>query len=365
MTAPLTPKRIALVGPLPPPSGGMANQTRQLAALLSEAGLSVTTIQVNAPYRPNWVGNVRGLRAVFRLLPFVLNLWRSAPQVDLFHVMANSGWSWHLFAAPAIWIAKFHRKPVVINYRGGEAASFFQRSPKIVRASLNQVAAIIVPSAFLEKIFAVLGFRTVVVPNIVNLARFAPAEYPPAHPPHLVVTRNLEAIYGIDTALRAFALVLQRFPESRMTIAGSGPQLSALQSLAGELQLAASVEFCGRLEIDDMAALYRSAHVMVNPSLVDNTPNSIIEALASGVPIVTTDVGGIPYLVENERTALLVPAQQPEAMAAAILRVLNTPQLARALSEAGLAAVKQYTWGEVKEKLFAVYAGACSPPLYA
>ena len=363
--SPLTPKHVALVGPLPPPSGGMANQTRQLAALLSEAGLSVTTIQVNAPYRPSWVANVRGLRAMFRFLPFALNLWRTAPKVDLFHVMANSGWSWHLFAAPAIWIAKFHRKPVVVNYRGGEAANFFQRSPKLVRASLNQVSAIVVPSPFLEKIFAALEFKAIVVPNIVNLARFSPAQSVPLGPPHLVVTRNLEAIYGIDTALRAFSRVLQSFPESRMTIAGSGPQLSALQSLAGELQLASSVEFCGRLEINDMAALYQSAHVMVNPSLVDNTPNSILEALASGVPIVTTDVGGIPYLVENEKTALLIPPQQPEAMAAAILRVLNTPQLARALSDAGLAAVKQYTWAEVKEKLFAVYAAACSPPLHA
>ena len=94
--------RIALVGPLPPPSGGMANQTRQLAQLLQQAGAQVELVQVNAPYQPRWLGSIKGLRALFRLLPYLLHLWRAAGKAELLHIMANSGWSWHLFAAPAI-----------------------------------------------------------------------------------------------------------------------------------------------------------------------------------------------------------------------------------------------------------------------
>ena len=116
--------RIGLVGPLPPPSGGMANQTRQLANLLKQEGAEVEIVQVNAPYRPQWIGKVKGVRALFRLIPYLLRMWRVAGQVQLFHVMANSGWAWHLFAAPAVWIGWLRRKPVIINYRGGEAASF-------------------------------------------------------------------------------------------------------------------------------------------------------------------------------------------------------------------------------------------------
>jgi hypothetical protein len=84
------PLKIGLIGPLPPPSGGMANQTRQLARLLAEAGMAVEVVQVNAPYRPGWIERVRGLRAMFRLLPYLVHLWRCAGRVDLFHVMANS-----------------------------------------------------------------------------------------------------------------------------------------------------------------------------------------------------------------------------------------------------------------------------------
>ena len=97
---------IGLVGPLPPPSGGMANQTRQLARLLTDAAMAVEIVQVNAHYRPHWIGNLRGVRAVFRLVPYLLRLWRCAGRADLFHVMANSGWAWHLCAAPAVWIAR-------------------------------------------------------------------------------------------------------------------------------------------------------------------------------------------------------------------------------------------------------------------
>ncbi|HET9645641.1 MAG TPA: glycosyltransferase, partial [Burkholderiaceae bacterium] len=113
--------RIALVGPLPPPGGGMANQTRQLAELLEREGASVLLVQTNAPYRPAIVGRVPVIRAAFRLLPYIASLWRAAGRSDVLHVMANSGWSWHLFAAPAIWIARLRGIPAVVNYRGGEA----------------------------------------------------------------------------------------------------------------------------------------------------------------------------------------------------------------------------------------------------
>jgi hypothetical protein len=82
--------RVGLVGPLPPPAGGMANQTRQLAELLGAEGAEVTLVQTNAPYRPSWVGRLTGIRALFRLVPYVVRLWQCAGRVQLFHVMANS-----------------------------------------------------------------------------------------------------------------------------------------------------------------------------------------------------------------------------------------------------------------------------------
>jgi len=338
----------------------MANQTLQLAKLLREENVIVELIQVNRPYRPEWIGGLRGIRAAFRLMPYLAHLWRSADKVQLFHIMANSGWSWHLFAAPAIWVARIRGKPVIVNYRGGEADSFFTKSFSWVKPSLSQTDAIIVPSGFLERVFEKRGFLTSVVPNIIDLSRFK-AEMrteavPQADFPHIIVTRNLEPIYDNATALRAFAIVKQVFPAAKLTLAGSGPLREALENLAATLGLASAVTFTGSVDNEGMAALYRRADIMINPSLADNMPISVLEALASGVPVVSTSVGGIPYLVEHEKTAMLVPAQSPEAMADAVLALLKDSSKAKRIRMAGIESVEQYTWVNVRERLLGVYA---------
>ena len=349
--------RIALVGPLPPPAGGMANQTRQLAGLLREEGLQVTVVQVNAPYRPAWIGRIRGLRAVFRLLPYLVALWQAAERVQLMHVMANSGWSWHLFAAPAVWIAKLRGVAVVINYRGGEAGAFLARSYTWVRPTLQCANALIVPSGFLQQeVFSRYDIQVGVVPNIIDLNRFTATRQPaPTLSPHIVVTRNLEPIYDIPTALRAFQRLRTVFPEAHLTIAGSGPLQAELVRLTAKLGLTEAVTFTGRLDNERIAALYHTADLLLNPSLADNMPISILEALACGVPVVSTQVGGIPFLLENGRTALLVPAGDDQLMAQAAIRLLKDQQLAQALCTAGIAMVQQYTWSRVRERLFTVY----------
>jgi glycosyltransferase involved in cell wall biosynthesis len=346
----------------------MANQTLQLAKLLRAEGAAVELIRVNSPYRPRWVGRIKGIRAIFRLLPYLAHLWRSAGEVQLFHVMANSGWSWHLFAVPAIWIAWFKGKPVVLNYRGGEADSFFNEAFFWVKPSLRRASAIIVPSGFLEAVFGKRGFPTGIVPNIIDLSRFkarnrvTDSDSPKTHSPHIIVTRNLEPIYDNATALRAFSIIKHTFPSARLTLAGSGPERRALEQLAAGLGITDVVTFTGRLDNEGMAAIYASADVMINPSLADNMPISILEALASGVPVVSTNVGGVPYLVEHQKTAMLVPSQDPEAMANAILSLVNDDSKARAIANAGIESVQRYTWPNVRDRLLGVYEGVLTKP---
>ena len=353
---------IGLIGPLPPPSGGMANQTRQLAGLLRTAGADVSVIQVNAPYRPAWAGRLPGIRALFRLLPYLWQLWKVAGKVRLFHVMANSGWSWHLFAAPAIWIGWLRGVRVIVNYRGGEAEEFFSRSFRWIRPSLKKVTRVIVPSGFLADVFNRRGVATVIVPNIVNTERFSAGDRHPdtvkGASPTLLVTRNLEPLYDIDTALHVLQKVRSIFPDANMIICGSGPERDRLEALAQTLEIDSAIIFTGRVENEKIAGLYQSADVMVNTSLADNMPNSILEALASGVPVVSTDVGGVPYLVQHEKTALLVPVRDADAMAEAVIKVLETPELAAHLVTSGLAEIQQYTWPNVREGLQSVYSEA-------
>jgi glycosyltransferase involved in cell wall biosynthesis len=355
--------RVVLVGPLPPPAGGMANQTRQLARLLEAERAAVEIVQSNAPCRPPVVGRLPVVRAVWRLLPYLAALWRAAGRADVFHVMANSGWSWHLCAAPALRIAHARGVPAVVNYRGGEAAEFLARSASRVRRSMALAARLIVPSRFLQEIFGRHGMQAEVVPNVVDLGCFFPSREVGSgtavlRSPHLVVARNLEPIYDNETALRTLSIVLRRHPQARLSIAGSGPEAGRLERLAAELGLAERVRFTGRLDREGMARLYREADIALNPSLADNMPNSVLEAMACGLPVVSTDVGGIPFMVRDGATALLVPPRDAAAAAAAVEALLGDAGLRERVASAGLAQVQAYTWPRVAPVLAHAYRAA-------
>lgn len=351
--------RLCIVGPLPPPPGGMANQCEQLVRLLRAEGAAVELVRNNPPYRPAWVGRVPMLRALFRLLPFLAGLWRAVGRAQVVHVLSNSGWAWHLYTAPVLWIAALRKRPVIVNYRGGAADAFFADAPRYVLKSLRSAALRVTPSPYLQRVFAKYGLDACVVPNVVDLTRFVPrAARAAGNAPRLVVARNLEAIYDIATALRAFALVRRRFGAAVLTVAGSGPELEALRSLAGELGIAQAVDFVGRIDNADMPQLYAQADCVLNPSTVDNMPISILEAFASGVPVVSTDAGGIPDLVGDGDTGLLVPVGDAQAMADAACRVLADTALAERLTRNALAEAARYAWPPVRELWLDAYRTA-------
>lgn len=350
---------ITLIGPMPPPSGGMANQTRQLARLFNDSGVFVEIVQVNRPYYPAWISRFPMVRAFFRLVPYFIQLWKAANKSCLFHIMANSGWSWFLFAAPAVWIGWLHNIPVIVNYRGGEAEAFFNRAWRWVKITVAKASLIVVPSEFLKAVFERRGVPIRIIPNIIDLEIFYPNRQNGfdfnRKKKRLLVARNLEPIYDIATALKAFSLLKKDAPDTILTVAGSGPLRVDLERMADNLGITESVVFTGRLDNIQMAEIYRNTDLLLNTSLADNMPISLLEALACGVPIVSTNVGGIPYLVEDSRTALLIKPGDAEAMATAASQILNDPDLAARLRANGLKEVKNYSWPIVKDMWLAIY----------
>ena len=348
--------RVGLVGPLPPPAGGMATQCRQLYELLQSENLDVTLVQTNSPYRPDWMKHVRGVRACARLLPYVAALGQMCAKVDVIHLMANSGWSWHLFAAPAVWVARSHDVPLIINYRGGDAERFMAEAPRWVGATMRAAQAFIVPSDFLRKVFDRHGIDAAIIPNIIDLDLFRPSTRERSDDStHIVVTRNLEAIYGIDDALHAFRLIVERHANARLTVAGEGPEQSALMALAKRLEISDRVCFPGRLPRTAIADLYRDADILLNPSRIDNMPNSILEAYASGIAVVSTNVGGIPYIAHDMETAVLVPPRNPSAMADGVSRLIADRTLSARLARNGLREATRYGWPRVGKEWISLY----------
>lgn len=348
--------RICVVGPLPPPSGGMGNQCEQLVRLLKLEGVDVELVQSNPPYWPLWVGRIPVFRAFVRLVPYLQRLWQAAARADVVHVLANSGWAWHLFAAPAVTIARLRGSAVIVHYHGGGADAFFARAPGYVIRMLSSASLTVLPSAFLQRVAARHGLSGEVIPNVIDLSRFKPGHPPTLRlNPHLLITRNLEPIYDIATAIRAFARIRRSLPLAFLTIAGSGPESARLQALTSELGLGSSVRFVGRVNNEDIPQLYATATCVLNPSTVDNMPVSILEAFACGVPVVSTCAGGIPDMLRDGVSGLLVAVGDDVAMADSALRILVNPALGDSLRKAGLQEVEKYSWDRVKPQWLNAY----------
>lgn len=350
------PLAIGIAGPLPPPPGGMANQTAQLAERLRAEGLDVTVVRSNAPYRPALVGHLRGVRAAFRMAPYLLRLWQAAGRCDVMHVMANSGLSFYVFAAPAIGAARLRGIPVVLNYRGGEAADFFAGHIRFVRGLLSRCAAIVVPSAYLGGVFAEHGFEPEVLPNAIDAARFRAAPRPGGHDaPALLLPRALEPIYGPDVAIDALAELRRELPGAHLTLAGEGAARAALEQQAQALGIADAVHFAGSVAPEAMPALYAASDIVVNPARVDNFPAAVLEAMAAGRPLVATRVGEVAAMTDDGQAAALVPPEDPAALAQAVLSVWRDQELAARRVAAGLAAVTRYGWPQAAARWLAVY----------
>jgi glycosyltransferase involved in cell wall biosynthesis len=171
--------------------------------------------------------------------------------------------------------------------------------------------------------------------------------------------------------LRAFALIQRTYPDARLIIAGDGAERASLMHLARELCLN-KAEFIGRVMPDRMPALYQAADVYLNAPDIDNMPASILEAFASGLPVVTTDAGGIPYIVRHEETGWMVPRGDHAGMAAGALRLLADSSLAeRLITNALEECRRKYTpravvgeWRRVYAELLA-YAQTPAPELSA
>lgn len=360
--------KVVIVGPLAPPAGGMANQTVKLAEFLRSEGVVVDIVRTNADYKPAFIGKLPVIRSFFRLASYKLSLFKQLKNSDVVHIMANSGWSWHLFAAPAIVIARILNKPVVLNYRGGYAQSFFEKSWFLVNLTLSKVQAIVVPSVFLQEVFNNFGKTAQVVPNVLdqnlffvpdserrpdNLSERHSGCYlgrnptPSINAAHLIVTRNLEAIYDVATVINAFSRIKKEFPQARLSIAGTGPELTSLEKQVINLKLEKSIAFTGRLSPEKMAQLYQSADIMLNGSTVDNTPNSIIESLACGTPVVTTNAGGIPKLVTHQHDALLIEIGDDMNMAEQAISLLRNEEQRVALIQNGLNTITKFFWPNV------------------
>jgi L-malate glycosyltransferase len=323
--------------------GGHAVQARLLLDRWeSDPEVRVRLLPINPapPARLRPMARVKFVRTAVTQLLYWPRLVRDISDADVVHIFSAAYTSFLLAPLPALLVARALGRPVVLNYHSGEGPDHLRRSP-LARRTLRGADAVVVPSRFLAEAFATHGIDAEVIPNGIDTARFAYRERTGGGA-RILSTRNLEPLYNVACTIRAFQRVQQHRPDATLTVAGDGSQSAALHRLAASLALR-GVTFLGRVPPRDMPRIYAEADIYLQTPDLDNMPLSVLEAFASGLPVVSTDAGGVSAMLTDRQHGLLAPLDDDEAAADRVRRLLDDPSLARTLARQAFATCGAYT----------------------
>lgn len=286
---------------------------------------------------------------VARLVDMLRTTWRSRSNCSIALVDLYSGTAviWATLVC-LVW-RRLLGRPVVLTLHGGNLPAFAARWPRFMCWLLGTADIVIAPSRYLRDQMTVYRNDVRLIPNGLDLDHhtFRRREHVE---PNLVWVRAFHRIYNPQLAIRVLADLSPGHPQARLTMIGPDKgdgSLAATVALAERLGVRHRVVFVGRVAKPDVPEWLDRADVLLNTPTIDNTPLSVIEAMASGLCVVSTNVGGLPYLLDDGRDALLVPPDDAAAMAAQVRRLLATPALAAGLSSAGREKAASFDWSIV------------------
>lgn len=239
--------------------------------------------------------------------------------------------------------------PQIQVLHGGDLPKFTGRHPRWAHRVFSRAHVLVAPSLYLATEIESPS-KIEVVPNVFDLGDI-PYRAPEPGFVRVLWMRTFHPIYDPLTAIDAFAKVLQRLPGATLTMAGQDKGLEgACRERARQLSIDEAVRFAGFLDAEAKSRALREHDVFLNTNLVDNTPVSVLEAMAAGLPVVAASVGGIPYLIDDEASGLLCPPGDAAAMAEAIVRLASDPALAAHLSSRGRREAERSEWSSVRER---------------
>lgn len=318
-------------------------------------GVRVDFLPIN-PQPPGplrFAERVKGLRTLAISACYIRSLLANVPRYDVVHLFSASYLSFIISQSPAILISRMFGKPIILNYRSGQAEDHLRRWGRSVFWLLRMVDRIVTPSAYLVDVFGRFGFDASYVYNVIDPSAVRYRLRTRAAP-RIIVPRSLEPLYNVECAIRAFQLVQEKFPRASLTVLGDGSQRDYLEALVAELGLR-DVQFTGRVERNEIGDYYDRHDVLVNTTSIDNMPVSLLEGFAAGLPMVTTDAGGIPYLVSDRVNAHVVPVNDHVSVAHRIIELLESPSEVERLSRLGKTEVQKYQWNGVREDWYQLY----------
>ena len=372
---------VMLSNSFPPEIGGIQEHVSNLAQTLARQGhqLKVVTVRRNKSERVRDTFAGLDVTRVPQLnLPKTLTMQYLASTTALLIAMRLRGQAdvvhYHTFW-PDAFTAFVVNKFVPTVYTAHESRFLLMaeqpKSRRWLKLALRPFQGILAPSTELLEVTRQLGVspeKSAFIANAVDASKFRPgvtgetvrARYGvPLDHCLILCPRRLVPKNGLEFLIESLPSIRRRFSDVSVLIAGDGPERERLEARVRELGLHESVIFAGNQDNDDLPEFYGAADIVAIPSLKEATSIAGLEAMASACAVVATNVGGLPEIIEDGVSGLLVPPRDPEALALAIARLIETPELRKQLGLAARARVEhKFTWEQVASETTRAYERA-------
>lgn len=282
---------------------------------------------------------LKGLDIVFSML---------TNRYDVVHIDVFSGTAF-MYADIVGRIARWKNEPVLMTLRGGKLAEKFEQEPERVRKVLGRADLLQTPSFFLAEFFARQGFVVQRMPNFIEIGRF-PYGRDQVKPFSLLWVRAFSPEYRPELAVTILHEVRKQFPLTRLSMIGPDKGVQhQIKALVAELGLEDAVDFLGRIPNEALYTYYRSHAVYLNTTAYESFGVAVLEAASCGIPIVSTKVGEIPYMWEEDNEILMCDADAAQ-MAKKVVSLFRDDALAARLSENARAKANTYDWQAVRDR---------------
>lgn len=320
---------------------------------LSKHGYNKTTIETlglqleQEGYEVNYASNKKTF--LFRLLDmmwavFVYRKQFSYVLIDTYSTRAF----WYAFVCSQL-ARVFNIKYIPILH-GGNLPNRLQKNPKLCQMVFANAYQNVAPSGYLRQAFQEAGFTNVIyIPNSIEIEKYS-FKIRTEFAPKLLWVRAFATIYNPEMAVKVLFELQRKYPNASLTMVGPDKDGSLQTTKSFAESLGITVRFTGQLSKEDWWQLASEHDIFINTTHFDNTPISVMEAMALGLPVVSTNVGGIPYLLTDKENALLVNDNDGVAMTTAICSLLDNQEKAKALALNARNFIEQMDWNVVKEE---------------
>ena len=325
-----------------------------LGNVLSRYGYTPTTIETlsdrfSADFKVTNASNKKN--KLLRLLDMWLHLFKFRSKVNLVMIDTYSS-SAFLFAWTSARICEWLGLPYVAYLHGGDLPKRFTKSPKISQRYLVKAKAIVAPSGYLQnEVSQKFNLPVTCIPNYLDLSNYPFTLRKQIDSINLLWVRSFHEIYQPQVAIELVALLAKEALPTKLTMVGPDKDgsLEKCQILATKLGVEGIVTFTGRLTKEQWITLSADHNIFINTTSVDNTPVSVMEAMALGMPVVTTKVGGIPYLIKEGKEGIMVDEFTAETFRKAILELRQNNRLVESLSQNARTKAETWDWAVVRK----------------